>query len=55
MIKIIMSQLKIINFRDIGINSYNFNKPKRNVGNSYIAKTIYSSFSVFTLMFRNQH
>ena len=24
MIKIIMSQLKIINFRDIGINNYNF-------------------------------
>ena len=42
MIKIIMSQLKIINFRDIGINSYNFFKPTRNVGNSYIAKTTYS-------------
>ena len=42
MIKIIMSQLKVINFRDIGINSYNFYKPTRNIGNSYIAKTTYS-------------
>ncbi len=37
-----MSQLKIINFRDIGINNYNFIKPTRNVGNSYIANASYS-------------
>ena len=34
-----MSQLKVLNFSDIVINNYNFNNPKRNVGNSYIAKT----------------
>ena len=37
-----MSQLEILNFRDININSFKFNKPSRNVGNSYIAKTNYS-------------
>ena len=37
-----MSQLNIINFRDIGINNYNFIKPTRNVGNSYIAHATYS-------------